>query len=79
MTCEKAERLACPYLGTSAKQRQSKGNSIIPGCSVESTTFLACHISGVIDLTWPCLYVETRRFAFSRPDAETKRVLGENH
>ena len=49
--------------------------AVIPGCSVESTTFFACHISGVIDLTCPCLYDETSFFAFSRPALETKRVL----
>ena len=47
----------------------------IPGCSVESTTFFACHISGVIDLTCPCLYDDMSFFAFSNPDAETKSVL----
>jgi len=38
-------------------------------------TFFACHISAVMDFAWPCLYDETIFFAFSRPDAETKRVL----
>ena len=49
--------------------------AVVPGCSVESTTFFACHISGVIDLISPCLYEETSFFAFSRPALETKRVL----
>ncbi len=47
----------------------------VPGCSVESTTFFACHISGVMNLASPCLYDETSLFAFSSPDEETKRVL----
>lgn len=47
----------------------------VPGCSVESTTFFACHISGVMNLASPCLYDETSFFAFSSPDEETKRVL----
>ena len=49
--------------------------AVVPGCSVESTTFFACHISGVIDLISPCLYDETSFFAFSRPALETTRVL----
>ncbi len=47
----------------------------IPGCSVESTTFFACHNSGVIELIRPSLYEDMSLFAFSRPAAETKRVL----
>lgn len=46
-----------------------------PGCSVESTIFLAFHISGVITFASPVLYDVTRRFACSRPEEETKSVL----
>lgn len=46
-----------------------------PGCNVESTTFFACHNSRVINGTWLCLYDETRRFALSKPDGDTSRVL----
>lgn len=42
---------------------------------MESTIFLARHISGVIDVVWPCLYEETSFLAFSRPEDETRRVL----
>ena len=56
-------------------RRCSTPPAVIPGCSVESTTFFACHICGVIDFASPCLYDETSFFAFSRPDVETKRVL----
>lgn len=46
-----------------------------PGCKVESTTFFACHSSGVIPLRLPSLYSATSLFAFSSPALETKRVL----
>lgn len=51
----------------------------IPGCSVESTIFLACHSSGVMDLICPCLNDDISFFAFSRPAVETKRVLQPIH
>jgi hypothetical protein len=47
-----------------------------PGCSVESTIFFACHISGVICLVSPVLYEVTSCFACSRPEDETKSVRG---
>ena len=48
---------------------------LIPGWSVESTTFLAVHSSGVICWSLPCLYCVTRDLAFSRPVDEVKSVL----
>lgn len=47
----------------------------IPGCSVESTIFLACHSSGVIDCIWPCLYFVMSDFACSRPSLDVSNVL----
>lgn len=46
-----------------------------PGCSVESTTFFACHSSGVMDRSWPCLYCVTSALACSRPALDTNKVL----
>lgn len=51
------------------------GCSSLPGCSVESTIFLACHMSGVISLTWPVLYATMAFFARSSPCLPTKSVL----
>lgn len=50
-----------------------------PGWSVESTNFLACHNSGVIDLICPCLYDVIRFFASSSLALDTKRVLCVQH
>ena len=71
----KGRKTGCPVSGIISPRRCFTPPAIIPGCSVESTTFFACHICGVIDFASPCLYEETSFFAFSRPDAETKRVL----
>lgn len=49
--------------------------SSLPGCRVESTIFFACHISGVISLTWPVLYATMAFFARSSPCLPTKSVL----
>jgi hypothetical protein len=46
-----------------------------PGCRVESTIFLAFHISGVMTFASPILYDVTSCFACSRPEEETKSVL----
>lgn len=47
----------------------------VPGCKVESITFFACHISGVIVLVSPFLYDVTSRLASSSPAEDTNRVL----
>lgn len=79
MTCEVVKKLlvqclrefkGCPSL------RLRVGNQ--PGWRVESTIFFACHNSGVIDFSWPCLYADMSFFAFSRPAVETKSVLISN-
>lgn len=49
--------------------------ALLPGCKVESTIFLACHISGVIVFASPFLYEDTSCLAFSRPEDETNSVL----
>lgn len=49
--------------------------ALVPGCSVESTIFLACHSSGVMLLISPFLYLTSRSFALSRPVLPAKRVL----
>jgi hypothetical protein len=71
----KGRKTGCPVSAQISLASKSVLTDAVPGCSVESITFFACHISGVIDLISPCLYEETSFFAFSRPDAETKRVL----
>lgn len=69
-------KTGCPVSGRSLKMARELGfvqNG--PGCRVESTIFFACHSSGVIDLSCPCLYDDMSFLAFSRPTEETKSVL----
>lgn len=47
----------------------------IPGWSVESTIFLACHSSGVMCCVLPVLYSVTSCLALSSPDLPANRVL----
>ena len=51
--------------------------SPVSGCSVESTIFLACHSSGVMDRMAPVLYCMMSCLACSRPEEEVRRVLHE--
>ena len=47
----------------------------VPGCKVESTSFLARHSSGVIEGISPALYCASSDVASSRVARRTKRVL----
>lgn len=65
----------CQYPARHLSNLMWDGGPGVPGCSVESTTFFACHSSGVMVFTSPCLYDDSSLFAFSSPEALTKRVL----
>lgn len=75
----KGRKTGWPVSELSIVEDGHKAVAFLPGCSVESTIFFALHISGVIEVTSPCLYEETSLFAFSRPEEETKRVLEKNN
>lgn len=49
--------------------------SPLSGCSVESTTFFACHNSGVILGIWFSLYDEIKRLALSSDEGDTSIIL----
>lgn len=51
----------------------------IPGWSVESIVFFACHRSGVMSWIFPILYAVTSCFAFSRPAEDVNSVLRSYH
>lgn len=64
------------FVSTKALIRKGRKTGCpVSGCSDESTTFFACHSSGVMSFMSPFLYDVSRFFAPSRPVAETKRVL----
>ena len=72
----KGRKTGWPVSEQSTDEEGHTGCSVLPGWIVASTIFFALHISGVMAVACPCLYEETSFLAFSRPEEETKRVLG---
>lgn len=77
MTCEMEATQAHQYLVVRIRAVFSSRATmlVLPGCSVESTTFFAYHRSGVIAGILFCLYCAMRVLALSRPAEPASSVL----